>query len=85
MGKRAARRRSGEFNTEHYQEEKVRALFPGTNWTPDEKEPMRDQRYMKKVKPRSEGQARLMESIDGHNLIMALGPVEVCRPEHVDG
>ena len=74
MGKRAARRRSGELNTEHYEQEKVRALFPGTNWTPDEKEPMRDQRYMKKVKPRSEGQAELMGAIDTHNLILALGP-----------
>jgi len=35
---------------------------------------MRDQRYIKSVKPRSEGQAVLMDSIDAHNLVLALGP-----------
>lgn len=74
MSKRTAKRRQGAFNAEHYQEEKVRALFPGTNWSPDDSEPMRDQRYIKNVKPRSEGQARLMTAIDDHNLVMAMGP-----------
>ncbi|WP_420433135.1 PhoH family protein [Hyphobacterium sp.] len=78
MAKRSAKRRqsSGEFNSGHYQDEqtKVRALFPGTSWSPDNKEPMRDQRYMKNVKPRSEGQARLMAAIDEHSMVMALGP-----------
>jgi len=74
MSKRTAKRRQGAFNAEHYQEEKVRALFPGTNWSPDDGEPMRDQRYIKNVKPRSEGQARLMTAIDDHNLVMAMGP-----------
>jgi phosphate starvation-inducible protein PhoH and related proteins len=35
---------------------------------------MRDQRFIKTVKPRSEGQANLMTSIDEHNLVLALGP-----------
>ncbi|GGE50404.1 phosphate starvation protein PhoH [Marinicauda pacifica] len=74
MAKRAAKRRSGEFNAEHYEQEKVRALFPGTAWTPDDVDPMRDQRYMKNVKPRSDGQAKLMSAIDDHNLVLALGP-----------
>ncbi|WP_421791206.1 PhoH family protein [Hyphobacterium sp.] len=78
MAKRSAKRRqsSGEFNSGHYQDEqaKVRALFPGTNWSPDEKEPMRDQRYVKNVKPRSEGQANLMKAIDQNSMVMALGP-----------
>ncbi|WP_421787127.1 PhoH family protein [Hyphobacterium sp.] len=78
MAKRSAKRRqsSGEFNSGHYQDEqtKVRALFPGTSWSPDDKEPMRDQRYMKNVKPRSEGQAKLMAAIDKHSMVMALGP-----------
>lgn len=74
MGKRAAKRRTGEFNAEHYEQEKVRALFPGRGWSPDEADPMRDQRYTKNVKPRSDGQARLMEAVDAHNLVMALGP-----------
>jgi len=77
MGKRNVKRRQrAEFNTAHYhtEEDKVRALFPGTTWSPDEKEPMRDQRFIKNVKPRSEGQKALMTSIDTHNLVMALGP-----------
>lgn len=78
MAKRSAKRRStsGEFNADHYQDEqtKVRALFPGTSWSPDNPEPMRDQSYVKTVKPRSEGQKRLMKAIDSHNLVLALGP-----------
>ena len=78
MAKRSAKRRqsSGEFNSGHYQDEqtKVRALFPGTSWSPDDKEPMRDQRYVKNVKPRSEGQAKLMKAIDTNSMVMALGP-----------
>ena len=34
----------------------------------------RDQRYVKNVSPRSAGQKRLMDAIDSHNLVMALGP-----------
>jgi len=78
MTKRPAKRRqsSGEFNSGQYQNEqaKVRALFPGTSWSPDDKDPMRDQSYVKNVKPRSDGQAKLMKAIDEHNLVMALGP-----------
>ena len=75
MGRRAAKRRqAGNFNQEAYEQEKVRALFPGTNWSPDDNEPMRDQSYTKNVKPRSKNQAQLMDAIDAHNLIMALGP-----------
>ncbi|MCC5996131.1 MAG: PhoH family protein [Oceanicaulis sp.] len=74
MGKRAAKRRQGGFNAEAYEEEKVRALFPGTGWSPDDADPMRDQRYIKSVKPRSEGQAALMDAIDDNNMVLALGP-----------
>ena len=34
----------------------------------------REQRYVKNITPRSEGQKRLLEAIDTHNLVMALGP-----------
>lgn len=78
MGKRAAKRRhsAGEFNAAHYrdEEQKVRALFPGAGWSPDAREPMRDQSFVKNVKPRSDGQAKLMGAIDAHNLVLALGP-----------
>ena len=80
MRKRATKRRqSGQFNADAYEEDKVRSLFPGTSWSPDDKEPMRDQSYTKNVKPRSKNQAELMEAIDSHNLVMALGPaVRAC-------
>ena len=43
---------------------------------PDHETPVgeREQRFVKNVTPRSEGQAELMQSIDAHNLVMALGP-----------
>lgn len=34
----------------------------------------RDQSYVKNVRPRSEGQKRLMEAIEKNNLVMAIGP-----------
>lgn len=75
MGRRTAKRRqAGSFNAEAYEEEKVRALFPGTRWSPDDNDPMRGQAYVKNVQPRSKNQAVLMEAIDTHNLVMALGP-----------
>ncbi len=37
-------------------------------------EQARDQAYVKNVQPKSEGQAKLMEAIDRHHLVLALGP-----------
>ncbi len=34
----------------------------------------RDQSYVKNVRPRSEGQKQLMEAIEKHNLVLAIGP-----------
>ncbi len=39
-----------------------------------QREPQRDQAYVKNVAPKTEGQARLMEAIDRANLVLALGP-----------
>ncbi len=61
----------------------VHPLYPNVNkgeWNPLAEDPThergerRDQRYVKNVTPRSEGQKQLMEMIDRHNLVMALGP-----------
>jgi len=90
MGKRSAARRlrQSEFDTSQWFEDEARgpslvAIEGG--WHPDDadrkprsrtpqpKKP-RDQKYTKNVKPRSEGQARLMEAIDTHALVAALGP-----------
>ena len=74
MGKRTAKRRQGQFNQDQYEQDKVQALFPGTSWSPDDREPMRDQSYEKNIKPRSKGQEQLLKAIKNHNLVMALGP-----------
>ena len=48
----------------------------GHDWHPldDEINGRRDQKYVKNIKPRSEGQAELMKSIDEYSLTMAIGP-----------
>lgn len=53
-------------------EDKVRHLFPVDAGF----EAARDgqQRFVKNVRPKSEGQARLLAAIDAHNLVVALGP-----------
>lgn len=47
----------------------------GDNWDPlDGYHGHRDQKYVKNVKPRSAGQQKLMEALQTHNLVMAMGP-----------
>lgn len=48
----------------------------GKDWHPldDEINGRRDQKYVKNIKPRSDGQAELMQAIDTHSLTMAIGP-----------
>jgi phosphate starvation-inducible PhoH-like protein len=56
----------------------VRTRFDekGGAWHPmdDEIDSRRDQRYMKKVKPRTDGQKALLEAIETHSLTLAVGP-----------
>jgi phosphate starvation-inducible PhoH-like protein len=54
----------------------VHTVFDDMNWHPldTEIDNNRDQSYMRKVKPRTDGQRALMEAIAGHNLTMAIGP-----------
>ena len=48
----------------------------GKDWHPLEHDidQARDKSYLKKIKPRSEGQRELMDAIKQHNLTIALGP-----------
>ncbi len=82
MAKRSSRRRTldaerfaGEPHGDH---PKVTKLYPVEGgWRPDQQdgpEPPRDQRYVKNVTPKSTGQKRLMECIDTHSLVVAVGP-----------
>ncbi len=54
----------------------VRSVFDERDWHPlDEQiDNGRDKKYIKSIKPRSDGQAELMDSIAEHNLTMAIGP-----------
>ncbi len=87
MGKRSAARRirNAAFDTSAYFEDEARAtgknVYPlEGGWHPDDKdgppkrEPKREQRYVKTVKPRSENQAVLMRALADKPLIAALGP-----------
>jgi phosphate starvation-inducible PhoH-like protein len=77
MTKRPLKRlvREGAFDDREFQDDsKVRRLPVGRGWTPLGGEEERDQAYLKTVKPKSEGQARLMAAIDARTLVLALGP-----------
>lgn len=54
----------------------VRPDFDTQDWHPldTEIDNNRDQSYMRKVKPRTDGQRALMDAIKSHNLTMAIGP-----------
>lgn len=73
MTKRALKRQAREA----YDDGKVRRLPVGDRggWSPlGANDEGREQGYLKTIKPKSEGQARLMEAIDSRSLVMALGP-----------
>ncbi len=84
MTKRAATKRqtreNGILDSRDFMEEsKVRRLHAANGggragWSPYPSNDDRDQGYLKTLKPKSDGQAELMEAMDHHNLIMALGP-----------
>ena len=80
MTKRALKRlsRDGAFDAAIYEDDaKVRRLpvTPRGSWSPvGSFEADREQGYLKTIKPKSIGQARLMEAIDAKALVLALGP-----------
>mgnify|MGYP001613457269 CR=1 FL=1 len=72
-----SRRNSKKSNMHHRQGNVVHPAFDeGRDWHPmDEQiDRNRDQSYIKTVKPRSDGQKLLMESIASHSLTLAMGP-----------
>jgi len=54
--------------------ESVVALYPQREWSPVAEDEPRDQSYVRKVRPQSENQSRLLDAIRCHNLTVALGP-----------
>jgi len=77
MGKKASRRRMRDDVQER---SKVRALFPSNGaWSPLEggrphQSHQPERSYTRNVKPCSDNQRRLLESIDKRNLVVAVGP-----------
>ncbi len=55
---------------------KKESAFREGGWSPlDEQiDRNRDKKYVKNVKPRTEGQKQLMDAIASHNLSLAIGP-----------
>ena len=76
MTKRALRRlpRESERHAPVYEDSKIRRLPLDRDWSPLDREDGRDQGYLKTIRPKSEGQVRMIEAIDQRNLVMALGP-----------
>ncbi|MBF0325347.1 PhoH family protein [Magnetospirillum moscoviense] len=69
MAKRATRERAQS------KQESVVRLYPSEpDWHPLGEDDSRDQSYLRKVKPQSAGQKRLMDAVREHNLTVALGP-----------
>jgi phosphate starvation-inducible PhoH-like protein len=82
MTKRALKRvvREGEFDAGQFEagsygaETKVRRLPVDRGWSPLHGDQEREQSYVKTIKPKSPGQAELMDAIEARNLVLALGP-----------
>jgi phosphate starvation-inducible PhoH-like protein len=76
MTKRALRRLSRE--NEHqsgFDDGKIRRLPIDRDWSPlDRGDGGREQGYVKTIRPKSPGQAVLIEAIDRRSMVMALGP-----------
>jgi len=76
MTKRALKRiaREGAFDAAQFEDDcKVRRLPLARGWSPTP-DTEREQAYLKTIKAKSCGQARLLEAIDARALVLALGP-----------
>ncbi len=76
MAKRSSRQtsvmRSERPDKQRGDEANVRALFSDGTWSP--LEGSLDQSYIRRVRPMGQNQSTLMEAIDGHNVVVTLGP-----------
>jgi phosphate starvation-inducible protein PhoH and related proteins len=81
MTKRACKRmvREGAFDDADFDDGKIRRLPVERGWSPlggqgDRGHGDREQGYLKTIKAKSPGQARLIEAMDAKSLVLALGP-----------
>lgn len=72
MAKRTARRSSASVHA--IPAERHSPLSPADQWDPLGYEPRREQSYVRKVRAQNANQQALMEAIDSHNVVLALGP-----------
>lgn len=74
--RKSSRKESNVVNPFFDEQGGVRKEFGRSDWHPlDEAiDGRRDKKYVKNIKPRSEGQAELMKAIDEYNLTLAVGP-----------
>jgi phosphate starvation-inducible PhoH-like protein len=70
MAKRAAR---NKLRDREYDSGTVQALFPSVGWSPLEGD-VRDRRYVKNVRALSATQQALIDAMDTHSVVAALGP-----------
>jgi phosphate starvation-inducible PhoH-like protein len=75
MAKRPAKRaqRAAAHNAEAFKDDERRRNLQVVEggWSPDGD---RDQRFVKTIRAKSKGQQALIDAIDAHNLVLALGP-----------
>jgi len=77
MTRRALKRmaREGAFDAAQFEEDaKVRRLPIARGWNPAGGEVDREQSYVKTIRAKSPGQARLLEAMSAKALVLALGP-----------
>ena len=83
MGRKSSRKkkRSSDFNSLHeiydeeFAESPIRSLISKkTNWYPLKDVQSRDQKYVRHIRPRSTNQSQLIDAIDEHNIVLAVGP-----------
>lgn len=71
-----SRKNSNRQGIEHRSGNVVHPVFEDLDWHPLDAEidGQRDKKFIRKIKPRSEGQQALMDAIKEHNLTLAIGP-----------
>ncbi len=74
MAKKTRKRVKASPQKQH--ENNVVRAFGTADWHPldDAIDNMRDKSFVRRIKPRSEGQQKLMEAIKEHNVTLAIGP-----------
>jgi phosphate starvation-inducible PhoH-like protein len=76
LSRKSRKNRNYYDNSRHHETFHEDNIVHPHSWHPldDEIDRNRDQRYLKTVKPRTEGQESLMKAIKEHNLTVAIGP-----------